>query len=166
MISKARWRHGVAVGHRLEDRVVLAVDREQGGAGLGDRAQHDLAEAQTRASLLAKATTLPRRMAASVDGEAGGAGNRGHRPVGVAFGGLDHRVRSGGAYNPGARQGIAQHRKGGGIGDDGALGVERDGLLRQEFGVAAGDQGADLEPSRRGTQQQVDRLGSHAAGAT
>ena len=41
-------RAAVAVVQRLEDRVVLGVHRQQRGAGLAHRAQHDLAGADQR----------------------------------------------------------------------------------------------------------------------
>ena len=41
-------RAAIAVGQRLEDRVVLGIDRQQGGAGLAHRAQHHLAGADQR----------------------------------------------------------------------------------------------------------------------
>ncbi len=64
--------------------------------------------AQTSASLLASATAPPRRIAASVGGQAGGAGDRRHGPVGRQRRGLDHRGGAGGGAHAAAGQRLSQ----------------------------------------------------------
>src|SRR5260221_727252 len=49
---------------------------------------------------------------------------------------------------------------------EGAPTAEAARLLRQQFGVAPGDQSANREPPGRGAHQQIDRLGAHAAGTS
>ena len=59
-------RVAVVVLQRLEDRVVLGIDRQQRGARPSRTARSITSPAQTSASLLASATTAPRRIAAKV----------------------------------------------------------------------------------------------------
>ena len=74
-------RAPIAVGQRLEDRVVLGIDRQQGGAGLAHRAQHHLAGADQRL-LVGQRHARRRGGSRPASRQAGRAGDRGHRPVG------------------------------------------------------------------------------------
>ena len=71
-ISRSTPRR-LAAGQRLEDRVVLGIDRQQRGAAARRTSRMNRAPAQTRHSLLASATMAPRRTAASVGPQPGGA---------------------------------------------------------------------------------------------
>ena len=88
--------------------------------------------AQTSASLLASATELAAPDRRQRGGEAGGAGDRRHRPVRLQRRGVHHRIGPGGGFDAGAGQRVAQLGIGRGIGDHGELGAQRDGLLRQQ----------------------------------
>ena len=148
----------VAVGHRLEDRVVLGIDRQQRRAGLAHGAQHHLAGAD-QASLLASATALPRRIAARV----------GARPAAPVIAAMVQSASQSRRPRPPPRRrprpampvpASASRSAGeaGGIGDHGAFGVQRDGLLGQQRRVAAGDQRPDAEAlaaSRRPADRSV-----------
>ena len=120
--------------------------------------------AQTSASLLARATHLPRRIAARV----------GARPAAPVIAAMVQSASSAAASTTAsapeatctlrAGQGGAQRGMAGGIGDHRIFGVQGDGLLRQHPDVAAADQRPDPE-AVRGVGQQLHRLGPDTAGA-
>ena len=157
-------RAAVAVGQRLEDRVVLGIDRQQRRAGLGT-ARSITSPAQTSASLLASAT---RRRGGSRPASAA----RPAAPVIAAMvqsagsgGRLDHGLGAGGDLDAGAGQRLAQRGVAGRVGDHGAV--------RRCSAMACSASSAALRPATRArtrkrsgaASQQVDGLGADAAGA-
>ena len=76
---------------RLEDRVVLGIDRQHASRPPPRRVRMNSAPAQTRHSLLASATVAPRSAAASVGFKSGRAADRSHHPVGRPLGRFDQR---------------------------------------------------------------------------
>ncbi len=97
-------------------------------------------------------------------GEAGGSGYCCHGPIGGQRGSLYHGFRAGGGIDAGTRKRLAQRGIAAWVGNHRAGGVKGDGLLGQQFGVAAGDQGADIEPLGV-RSQQLDGLRADTTGA-
>ena len=102
---------GIALGERLEHRVVLGIDRQQGGAGLANGAQHHLAGAHQRLLVGQRHARARARIAASVAG-------RPAAPVIAAIvqsaprdARLDHRLRPGGGRDAAARERLGQRRR-------------------------------------------------------
>ena len=156
-------RSMVAVGHRLKDRVVFGVDRQERSAGIPHRPQHHLPGAN-QSFLVGERHESAAANRGQGGRQAGGPGDRGHRPVGAQRGCFDHCFRSGRDGDIGAGQGIAQCRVQRGIGDYRHLGTKCYGLLGQKRDIAPGDQGFDPEPFGL-RRQQFQRLGADAAGA-
>ena len=153
-------RAAVGVFQRLEDGIVLAVHRQQRGAGIAHRAQHHLAGADQRL-LVGQCHAGAAADGGQGGGKAGGAGDGGHGPVGRQRGGLHHGLGAGGGVDAGTGQGLTQRKVAGGVGDHREAGLQRNGLLGQQGGIAAGNQGTNLEAIRRAVQQ-IDRLGANA----
>ena len=89
---------------RLEDRVVLGIDRQHGRAGRPRRVRMNRPPAQTRHSLLASATVAPRSTAASVGFSPTAPLIARHHPVGRPLRRLDQRVFAGGGLDAAAGQ--------------------------------------------------------------
>ena len=157
-------RAAIAVGHRLENRVVLGIDRQQRGAGFAHRAQHDLAGADQR--FLVGQRRRPRR-----GGSRPGSAARPAAPVIAAM------VQSAGsaaasttASGPAATSmpvpASASRSAGIAAGSATTARSARSAIACSASSVALrpADQGAHLEAFRRGGEQ-IDRLGADAAGA-
>ena len=72
----------------------------------------------------------------------GGAGDRRHGPIRLQRSRRNDGLGSGGDLDAGASEGVTQRRIGGGVGDHGDLGAQRDRLLGQQCRVSASDQGS------------------------
>jgi hypothetical protein len=100
---------GVAIRHRLHDRVMLGIDGQQGGTRIRHRAQHHL-PGRNQGFLIGEgdgAAIADRRQRGFQPDHAG---DGGHRPVGRNAGSLDHRRTAGGTFKAGAGQRGAQFR--------------------------------------------------------
>ena len=128
-LARIRLRQG------LENRIVLAIDRQQGGAVLVHRIHEQLAGHDQR-FLVREQNFLASTGRCQGRGQAGGADDGGHHGIGVGAGG-DRTQRRFAVFDLGAQVALAQQdgQAGGGIGtaDHGARRTEARALLGQLF---------------------------------
>ena len=134
-------RAAVAIGERLENRVVLRIDRQQCRAGRPHRAQHHVAGAH-QGFLVGQADVAAAADRREGGRQAGGAGDRSHGPIRLQRSRRDDGIGAGSDLDPGAGEGITQRGIGGVVGDNGDLGTQRDRLFGQQNRVAASHQGS------------------------
>ena len=152
----------MAGAERLEDRVVLGVDRQHGGAGRR-RAAHEHRAGADETLLVGKRD----RRAAFDRGECRAqtdrAGDRSHHPVGRSLRRFLERVFAGGGFDAGARQRALEIVVGGRIGNHGKARADLAGDLGEQRRIAPRGERLDAVTDRFALEQ-VDRAGADRAG--
>ena len=147
---------------RLENRVVLGIDRQHRCAG-GRRAPHEQCAGADQALLVGE-----RHRRAALGGgqrrlQAGRAGDRCHDPVGGTLRRFDHRGGAGGRFDAGAGEFSLEFAIGIGIGYRGKARAEFARKTRQRRAIAM--RGDRLDPVAAGiAPQQIDRARTDRAG--
>ena len=130
---------------RLKDRIVLGIDRQDDRAGLL-RPPHEQGAGAHQALLVGErdgGAALQRRHGGA---QAGGAGDRGHDPLGRAPGGVDDRILSGSRLDARIRQRALEFAIAAFVADDGEARAQIPRKLRQRTGAALGGDRLDPEP--------------------
>ncbi len=147
---------------RLEDRIVLRIHRQQGGARAVDLGHHERAGRDQRL-LVGEGDVAAAPDSGQRRRQTGGTDDRDHDPVRRPVGRLDNRSGAGRGLDACPSQGGAQRRVLGLVGNDGQLGADADGLLGQALGTAMRRQGFDCEGLGRALDQ-VQGVAADGAG--